>query len=55
MGQADAIRPPLWHQKQSPFLVYCSYSSGVNFFGSLITSMSMVLGSLVILGEEEND
>ena len=39
--------------KASPFLSYCSCSSGVSFFRSLTMLMSMVLKSLAILGDKE--
>ena len=55
MGQADTICPLLWHEKQSSFLAHCSHSSEVSFLGSLTMSMSIVLGSLVVLGDEEKD
>ena len=54
-GQADAICPLLQQRKQSPFLAHCSHSSGVSFLGSLTTSTSMALGSLVFFEDEEKD
>ena len=55
VGQVDIICLLFWQWKQSPFFVQCSHSSRVIFFGRLMESMSIALGSLVILGEVEKD